>query len=132
MKCSNSGTMSSRRSRSGGSGIVTTLSRYSRSCRNVPCATSASMSPLAARRCARRWDRRIRAEPLQRALLQHAQQLHLQGQRHALDLVEEQRAARRMFELADAALARAGECPASWPNISLSNIAPARRRSSAR
>ena len=51
----------------------------------------------------------VRAEPLDLALLQHAQQLDLEAGRHALDLVEQQGAAVRMLELADAAPRRGGE-----------------------
>ena len=38
-------------------------------------------------------DRRVIADALEHALLQHAQQLHLHRQAHVADLVEEQRAA---------------------------------------
>ncbi|MNE88598.1 hypothetical protein D3C80_1859220 [compost metagenome] len=41
--------------------------------------------------------------------VQHAQQLDLQVERHALDLVEEQGAAAGVLDLADAPLAGAGE-----------------------
>ena len=49
------------------------------------------------------------AEPLELALLQHAQQLDLRGQLHVADLVEEQRAALRELEPALLAILRAGE-----------------------
>ena len=42
------------------------------------------------------------AEPLELALLQHAQELRLRGQAHLADLVEEQHAARRQLHLARA------------------------------
>jgi len=42
--------------------------------------------------------------------LQHAQQFHLQGQRHAFDFIEEQGAAIRVFDLADALALRTGKC----------------------
>ena len=51
----------------------------------------------------------VGADALDAALLQGAQQLDLHGHRHALDLVEEQRAAMRMLELAHAHLVGAGE-----------------------
>jgi hypothetical protein len=51
----------------------------------------------------------VGAQALHHTLLQHAQQLDLHRQRHALDLVEEQRAAVRRFELAGACLLRPGE-----------------------
>ncbi|MNN13033.1 hypothetical protein D3C81_1260500 [compost metagenome] len=54
-------------------------------------------------------DALVGAEPLQRLFLQHAQQLDLLRQRHALDLVEEQGAAVGMFQLADALALGAGE-----------------------
>ena len=54
-------------------------------------------------------DRLVAAEPFDHPLLQQAQQLDLHIQAHALDLVEEQRAAVGEFELADAPLLRAGE-----------------------
>jgi hypothetical protein len=53
-------------------------------------------------------NRGVRAQPFQRALLQHAQQLDLHGERHALDFVEEQRAAAGVLDLADAPLGGAG------------------------
>ena len=51
----------------------------------------------------------VGADALDAALLQGAQQLDLHRHRHALDLVEEQRAAVGVLELADAAPRRAGE-----------------------
>ena len=53
-------------------------------------------------------DQGVGAQPLQAALLQHAQQLDLQRDRHRLDLVEEQGAAAGVLDLADAALAGPG------------------------
>ena len=50
----------------------------------------------------------IAAEPLEAAGFQHAQQLHLAGQRQRADLVEEQRAAVRGLEFAFARAIRAG------------------------
>ena len=44
----------------------------------------------------------VRAQALQLLLLQHPQQFHLLGQRHAFDFIEKQRAAIGVFELADA------------------------------
>ena len=49
------------------------------------------------------------AEPLELALLQHAQELRLRGQAHLADLVEEQHAARRQLDLPGLGLLRAGE-----------------------
>ena len=54
-------------------------------------------------------DRVGAAEPLELALLQHAQQLDLRGQVDVADLVEEQRAAVGQLEAALAPLLRAGE-----------------------
>ena len=51
------------------------------------------------------------AETPERALLQHAQQLHLRRRLHLGDLVEEQRAAVRELEHAGPAIVRAGERP---------------------
>ena len=53
--------------------------------------------------------------------LQHAQQLRLQVERQLADLVEDQRAARRLLEPARAAAPAAPvKAPRSWPNSSLS------------
>src|SRR3546814_15841866 len=49
------------------------------------------------------------ADPLDHALLQETQQLDLERQRNVADFVEEQRAPRRLFDLADHGLDRAGE-----------------------
>ncbi len=54
-------------------------------------------------------DQLVGAQAFQLVLLQHPQQLDLQVQRHALDLVEEQAAAVGVLDLADAPLAGAGE-----------------------
>src|SRR5262249_20580488 len=54
-------------------------------------------------------DGAVRSDPLDGALLQDAQDLGLGHERHALDLVEEERAAVREFEFSDAALTGAGE-----------------------
>ena len=51
----------------------------------------------------------IAADPLETALLQHAQQLDLHLQRHVADLIEEQRAALGEFEASEAGRQRAGE-----------------------
>src|SRR5262249_24062993 len=66
-------------------------------------------------------DRLVAADALERLLLQDAQQLGLQRQRHVADLVQEQRAAADLLELADALAVGAGEGPFLWPNSSLSN-----------
>ena len=49
------------------------------------------------------------AEPLEFALLQNAQQLHLRGRRHIADFVEKKRAFVGQFEFAGLAGCRAGE-----------------------
>jgi hypothetical protein len=49
------------------------------------------------------------ADALELLLLQHAQQLHLRVERQLAHLVEEERAAVRQLEAADALLQRAGE-----------------------
>jgi len=54
-------------------------------------------------------DAAVGAQPLQGLLLQYAQQLDLLRQRHAFDLVEEQRAAGGMLDAADALALGAGE-----------------------
>ena len=54
-------------------------------------------------------DRLVAADPLERLFLQHAQDLALRRQRHVADLVEEQRAAVALLELADPPPLGAGE-----------------------
>ena len=54
-------------------------------------------------------DRFAAADALEGLVLQHAQQLGLHRQRHVADLVEEQRAAAALLELADPAAVGAGE-----------------------
>ena len=61
------------------------------------------------------------ADALERALLQHAQQLHLHVEAHVADLVEEQRAAVGELEPADARGHAPVKAPFSWPNSSLSS-----------
>ena len=51
----------------------------------------------------------VAADAARSALLEHAQQLRLHRRRQLADLVEEERAAVRRLEAADAPLARAGE-----------------------
>ena len=51
----------------------------------------------------------VAAEPLEAALLEHAQQLGLRDQRHVADLVEKQRAVVGQLEAAGLAIVRAGE-----------------------
>src|SRR5262249_29789412 len=60
-------------------------------------------------------DAAVRADLLDLALLEDAQQLQLHVERDALDLVEEQGAAARQLDLADAIVDRAGERPALVP-----------------
>ena len=57
-------------------------------------------------------NRRVPAEPLDRAFLQEAQQARLALERHVADFVEKQRAAVRGLDPADLALVRARECTA--------------------
>ena len=107
VKCSNSSGMSSRRSRSGGSSMhddvepVVEVGAEAALRRSAP----ARSSLVAAMTRQSTGIALVRAEALDAALLQHAQQLDLQRHRHALDLVEEQRAAVGVLELADAPLA---------------------------
>ena len=54
-------------------------------------------------------NRLVAPDPLERALLQDAQELDLRPHRDLADLVEEQRAAVRLLEAPDAALVGAGE-----------------------
>ncbi len=54
-------------------------------------------------------DRTVAAEARELAVLQHVQQLGLEGRRHVADLVEHHRALLRELELADARLPGAGE-----------------------
>ena len=54
-------------------------------------------------------DGLVAADALECLLLEHAQDLGLEGQRHVADLVEEDRAAVALLELADAAAVGAGE-----------------------
>ena len=66
-------------------------------------------------------DRRAAADRRVLAFLQHAQQAGLRLGRHVADLVEEQRAAVGLLELAGRRAARAPvKAPVSWPNSSLS------------
>ena len=102
--------MSSRRSRSGGSLIVTTLRRKYRSWRNLPSPTAASRSRMRRRDQADvDLDRLVAADAEDLLVLQHAQQLGLQRQRHVADFVEEQRAAVGVLEAALAQPVGAGE-----------------------
>ncbi len=54
-------------------------------------------------------DRLLAAKALQLAVLDHAQQAHLRGQRQLADFVEKQRAAIRLFEPPLATAGGAGE-----------------------
>jgi hypothetical protein len=49
-------------------------------------------------------NRLVAADALERSLLQHAEKLHLQRERDLADFVEEERAAVRLLEPADASL----------------------------
>ena len=110
-KCAASSGMSPRRSRSGGSAQRRTPPAGSRG-RRGSCAalTSAcrSRSVIATTRTRTR-DLAGAADPPQPPGLQHAQQLRLQVQRQLADLVEHQRAARRLLEPAGPPRRRAGE-----------------------
>ncbi len=61
------------------------------------------------------------ADPLEPAVLEHAEDLRLGQRRHVADLVQEQRSARALLELADPLAVGPGERPFSWPNSSLSS-----------
>ena len=91
--------MSSRRSRSGGTAIRTTSSRYSRSRRKRPRATSRAQIAVGGGDDA---DvdaaRDVLADAAQLPFLNDAQQLGLRARRQLADLVEEQRAAVRLLE----------------------------------
>ena len=102
--------ISSRRSRSGGRVMATTLRRKNRSSRNWPSATALleiavgggddpDVDP----------DVVLAAEPGELAVLQHLEQLRLQRKAHVADLVEEHRAVVGELELAGLVLDRAGE-----------------------
>ena len=102
--------MSAGRSRSGGRCRLTTFRRNSRSSRKRPAATSASQVAVAGGDQAHvDLDRAGAADPVDLALLDRAQQLGLQAGVHLADLVEQQRAAARLLELADPPGGRAGE-----------------------
>ena len=115
-KSSVSAGISSRRWRSGGSVMQTTLRRKNRSSRNCPSATATSRSRLVAAtmRTSTRTSLRA-AEPRELAVLQHLQQLRLQRQLHLADLVEEHRAVVGELELARLVLDGAGERAALEP-----------------
>jgi hypothetical protein len=65
-------------------------------------------------------DRAPRADRRDLAVLQHAEDLALQLERHVADLVEEDRPAVRRLELALARRQAPVNAPFSWPNSSLS------------
>ncbi len=92
--------MSSGRSRSGGRSDLkdteTVVEIFAERARpRWPCADRGWSRP----RCARRPGSPRPADALKFALLQHAQELGLHGGRHLPHLVEEQHAARRLFDL---------------------------------
>ena len=79
------------------------------------------------------WTERPFAEPLKLALLQNAQQLGLQIERHFADFVEQNRAAVGQFEFAGTVCDRAGESAlAVAEELALEQAPRARRRSSRR
>ena len=102
--------MSSGRSRSGGTWIGMTASRKYRSSRNLA-LLDLLLEVLVGRgdHADVHLDRARRPQPLDLALLQHAQHLGLRLRAHVADLVEEDRAAIGLLELADLLLGRAGE-----------------------
>ena len=63
-------------------------------------------------------DRLRAAEPLELALLQHAQELDLRRGRHLADFVEQQHAAGGGLDLPGLALMAPVNAPRSWPNSS--------------
>ena len=88
----------------------TTFSRKKRSSRNRPVADGALEVLVGGRDDAGvGTDGLAAADAGELALLEDAQQLRLEVERHVGDLVEEERARRRGLELADAALDGAGE-----------------------
>jgi hypothetical protein len=88
-----------------------TLSRKNRSSRNVPARSPLEVLVGGGDHAHVHLDRPRRAEPLDLALLEHAQHLGLRLQAHVADLVEEDRAAVGLLELADLLLGGAGERP---------------------
>ena len=105
-----SGGMSSRRSRSGGRWISIVLRRKSRSWRNRPGGDFFVQVGIGGGDHAHVHAPRLRrADALELARLQHAQQLRLQVQRHVGDLVEKQRSAIGELEAAHAVDLGVGE-----------------------
>ena len=104
--------MSVFRSRSGGTKMVKTFSRYSRSSRNVP-GGDRVLEVLVGRGDQPHvdLDRLDAAQPLELALLDDAQQLDLDGEVHLADLVEQERAAVGALEPPLLARRGAGERP---------------------
>ena len=88
-----------------------TRSRYSRSSRNWPAATSSSRLRLVAAitRTSTRACDVVRADGLDLAVLEKPQQQRLHAQAHLADFVEKQRAAMRELELAALVAVGAGE-----------------------
>ena len=108
------------RSRSGGRSSGKTKMRWYRSWRKAPCLTSSSRL-----RCVATITRTstaigaVAADAFHLAFFEHAQQLGLHHQRHVADLVQEQRAAVGLLELArGAACARPVKDPFSCPKSS--------------
>ena len=86
------------------------LRRKKRSRRNEPASTSASRLRLVAARKRTSIGRgRVAADPEHLPLLEHAQQLDLDRERHLADLVEQHRAAVGGLEQPGLGLRRAGE-----------------------
>ena len=97
------------RSRSGGTASSITFRRKKRSSRKRPGAMRLAQVGVGRGQHAHVHAPRLaRAQALELAALQHAQQLHLAGRREVADLVEEQRAAVGGLEAADAPLGGAG------------------------
>ena len=113
--------MSSRRSRSGGTSSTTTFNRKYRVLAEVAVGDFLLEVPVGRRDDpAVGGQQGVTAHAAELSLLQHAQQLRLQRQRHVGDLVEEQGAAGGLLELADRRSVAPVKAPRSWPNISLS------------
>ena len=89
-----------------------TFSRKNRSRRNLPSAISVFQVAVGRRQQPDvDLDRVVGADAVNLAVLQHAEQLRLQRQRHVADFVEEQRAAVGVLESALAEPVGPGECP---------------------
>src|SRR6266478_1166385 len=103
--------MSPRRSRSGGIAMVSTFMRKKRSSRKCPAATAAGRSTLvSATRRASMHSVSV-PQPLECALLQHAQQLALRRRRKCRHFVQHNGPVAAKLKSSELALDRAGERP---------------------